>query len=73
MKKALILMLAMLTCLLSLAPAYAEFNISDAGLAVSGSAQQLGKPDSFGSEKITVPVPEENAVQSGVNPITGES
>ena len=73
MKKTLILMLAMLTCLLSLAPAYAEFNISDAGLAVSGSAQQLGKPDSFGSEKITVPVPEENAVQSGVNPITGES
>ena len=73
MKKTLILLLAMLTCLLSLAPAYAEFNISDAGLAVSGSAQQLGKPDSFGSEKITVPVPEENALQSGVNPITGES
>ena len=73
MKKTLILLLAILTCLLSLTPAYAEFNISDAGLAVSGSAQQLGKPDSFGSEKITVPIPEDNALQSSVNPITGES
>ena len=73
MKKTLILLLAILTCLLSLTPAYAEFNISDAGLTVSGSAQQLGKPDSFGSEKITVPIPEDNALQSSVNPITGES
>ena len=73
MKKTLILLLAILTCLLSLTPAYAEFNISDAGLAVSGSAQQLGKPDSFGSEKITVPIPEDNTLQSSVNPITGES
>ena len=58
LKKTLILLLAMLICLLSLAPAYAEMSISDAGLAVSGSAQQLGKPDSFGSENISVPVPE---------------
>ena len=51
----------------------AEIDISQAGLTVSGTAQQLGAPQSYGSSRITVSVPADNPVQDGVNPITGEA
>ena len=73
MKKVTLILMAMLFSLLSLCPACAEFDVSQSGLIVSGEAQQLGKPKSYGSEKIKVPVPGENAMQSGTNPLTGES
>ena len=73
MKKATLILMAMLFSLLAICPAWAEFDISQSGLIVSGKAQQLGKPESYGSEKIKVPVPDENTAQGGVNPITGEN
>lgn len=73
MKKATLILMAMLFSLLAICPAWAEFDVSQSGLIVSGEAQQLGKPESYGSEKIKVPVPDENTAQSGINPITGES
>ena len=51
----------------------AEIDISQAGHTVSGTAQQLGAPQSYGSSRITVSVPADNPVQDGVNPITGEA
>ena len=51
----------------------AEIDISQSGLTVGGTAQQLGAPQSYGSSKITVSVPADNPVQDGVNPITGEA
>lgn len=73
MKKATLILMAMLFSLLAICPAWAEFDVSQSGLIVSGEAQQLGKPESYGSEKIKVPVPDGNTTQSGINPITGES
>ena len=73
MKKSTLILMAMLFSLLAICPAWAEFDVSQSGLIVSGEAQQLGKPESYGSEKIKVPVPDENTAQSGINPITGES
>ena len=73
MKKVTLILMAMLFSMLAVCSAWAEFDISQSGLIVSGEAQQLGKPESYGSEKIKVPVPDENAAQSGINPITGES
>ena len=74
MKKT-VLLLAALVCLLLFLPvqgnAAADFSAS--GLTVSGSAQQLGKPGNYGSKKITINVPGENAFPDGVNPITGEA
>lgn len=49
----------------------ADFSAS--GLTVSGTAQQLGAPASYGGDSITVQMPGENPVISGVNPITGEA
>ena len=73
MKKIFLLCLAVLFSLSVVVPGFAEFDLSQSGLSVSGQAQQLGKPSSYGSEKISVPIPDENAAQSGINPITGES
>lgn len=50
-----------------------EFDLSTTGLTASGSAQQLGTPDHYGSAKITVSIPGENLAQEGVNPLTGEA
>ena len=50
-----------------------EFNLGDSGLSVSGTAQQLGAPGSYGSASISVAVPGENPASEGVNPITGEA
>ena len=50
-----------------------DFDLSASGLNTSGYAQQLGAPKSYGSEKISLKMPRENAVQDGVNPITGEA
>ncbi|MDY5349115.1 MAG: DUF3048 C-terminal domain-containing protein [Candidatus Ventricola sp.] len=48
----------------------ADFSAS--GLTVSGTAQQLGAPQSYGGAKVTVSLPGENPALDGVNPITGE-
>ena len=50
-----------------------DFDLSASGLNTSGYAQQLGAPKSYGSEKLSLKMPKENAVQDGVNPITGEA
>ena len=50
-----------------------DFDLSASGLNTSGYAQQLGAPKSYGSEKLSLKMPRENAVQDGVNPITGEA
>ena len=71
-KKLAILFLTAMLCLTAL-PAGAAFDVGQTGLTVSGEAQQLGKPENYGSAKVTVKVPGDNPVQDGVNPITGES
>ena len=50
-----------------------DFDLSASGLNTSGDAQQLGAPKSYGSEKLSLKMPKENAVLDGVNPITGEA
>ena len=50
-----------------------DFDLSASGLNTSGYAQQLGAPKSYGSEKLSLKIPKENAVQDGINPITGEA
>lgn len=49
-----------------------DFDLSASGLNTSGYAQQLGAPKSYGSEKLSLKMPRENAVQDGVNPITAK-
>ena len=49
MKKVTLILMAMLFSLLAVYSACAEFDISQSGLIVSGEAQQLGKPESYGS------------------------
>lgn len=57
-----------------IAPSWAlAADFSASGLTVSGTAQQLGAPASYGGDSITVQMPGENPVISGVNPITGEA
>ena len=73
MKRITLIALAALMCMLSALPALAEFDVSQAGLSVAGTAQQLGKPKDYGSAKVTADVPQDNPMQDGVNPITGES
>ena len=74
MRKMVCLFLAALACLLMAVPTMAfAADFSAAGLSVSGTAQQLGKPASYGSKDVVVSVPGENPVLDGVNPITGES
>ena len=50
-----------------------DFDLSASGLNTSGYAQQLGAPKSYGSEKLSLKMPKEKAVQDGVNPNTGET
>lgn len=64
-------------CALLAVPAWAgaargDFDLSASGLNTSGYAQQLGAPKSYGSEKLSLKMPRENAVQDGVNPITAK-
>ena len=47
-------------------------DFADAGFLADGTAQQLGAPKDYGSERVTVDVPGENPVIEGINPITGE-
>ena len=72
-KKLAIFCLSAILCLMAALPACAAFDVGQTGLTVPGEAQQLGKPASYGSAKVTVKVPGSNPVQDGVNPITGES
>ena len=73
MRNIICLLLAALACLLLALPAQGfAADFSAAGLTAPGWAQQLGKPASYGSKEVTVAVPGENPVISGVNPITGE-
>ena len=73
MRNIICLLLAALACLLLALPAQGfAADFSAAGLTAPGWAQQLGKPASYGSKEVTVAVPSENPVISGVNPITGE-
>lgn len=75
MNKSLRLLAAGMITLMMAVPAAAgaaPFDLASTGLSASGSAQQLGNPKSYGSEKVTVSLPEENPVIDGVNPITGE-
>ncbi len=66
--------LALLVLVVSIpALAMAQVNPTEAGLTVSGQAQQLGAPANYGSASITVAVPADNAAQEGINPITGEA
>ena len=73
MKHSLRCLVAALVLALALpALALGEMDVSASGITVSGTAQQLGKPQSYGSSKVTVTVPADNPAQDGVNPITGE-
>ena len=73
MKHSLRWLVAALVLALALpALALGEMDVSASGITVSGTAQQLGKPQSYGSSKVTVTVPADNPAQDGVNPITGE-
>lgn len=60
-------------CALLALPAsgFAASKYPESGLTVSGTEQQLGQPQSYGSKKITLNLPGENPVTDGVNPITG--
>ena len=49
MKKLTLLCLACILLALASIPAYAEFDATQAGLSVSGEAQQLGDPKGYGS------------------------
>ena len=71
MKTRICMLLIALACMLTALPALAA-DFSASGLSVSGSAQQLGKPDSYGSAKITADVPRDNPRLDGVSPLTGE-
>lgn len=76
MNKSLRLLAAGMLTVLMAVPAVAgadTFDIASTGLSASGTAQQLGKPSSYGSEKVKISIPDENPVVDGVNPITGEA
>ena len=61
-----------LCALFAVPAALAEPDFSASGLTVSGTPQQLGKADSYGSGKVKRSMPGENPLIPGVNPITGE-
>lgn len=64
----------MLLAILAVPAGASAADFSASGLTVSGSAQQLGAPASYGSKTITtVTMPSENPVQEGINPLTGEA
>ena len=73
MKNLFRMLAAGLLCAALLLPVCASAaDFSASGLTVSGTAQQLGAPQSYGGAKVTVSLPGENSALDGVNPITGE-
>ena len=73
MKNLFRMLAAGLLCAALLLPVCASAaDFSASGLTVSGTAQQLGAPQSYGGAKVTASLPGENSALDGVNPITGE-
>ncbi|MDD7176041.1 MAG: DUF3048 C-terminal domain-containing protein [Clostridiales bacterium] len=73
MKNLFRMLAAGLLCAALLLPVCASAaDFSASGLTVSGTAQQLGAPQSYGGAKVTASLPGENSDLDGVNPITGE-
>ena len=73
MKNLFRMLAAGLLCAALLLPVCASAaDFSASGLTVSGTAQQLGAPQSYGGAKVTVSLPGENSALDGVNPNTGE-
>ena len=62
---------ASLAALLALPAGAMAEAVAMSGLTTGGTAQQLGAPASYGSETVTMTMPQENPVVEGVNPITG--